>query len=436
MLLLDNNRAVQAEQVLLGTVIKNNDKLLDAIEILKPEDFYSTKHKVIYSTMIDMFKNDMPIETIAINDYLKGDIGKVGGLSYLMSLEDGAMRTENVKHYASIIKEYSRKRQLLEVAKEINRDIDGDISLLTQNLEDLLLNINDGNENSYLKDNELMCKVLQDIEDTYKNGGPVGGIKTGIADIDKYMNIKKGDLITIAGRPSMGKTCLALNIADNMIFNDTKVMLFELEMSAEKLAVRRISARAKIPAEYINNGALAPMDFEKINNAAIEYSNKNNMFTDCTAGLSILEIKSKAKKIKIRYGLDVIIIDHIGLLTPPKGLNNKVLEIAEITRQAKIMAKELDVAVILLSQLNRGVEARNDKKPILSDLRDSGAIEQDSDIVIGVYRDEYYKPNTEDKNILQAIILKNRDGKVGTIKLYYDSDKQFIGSLDKHYKRN
>ena len=421
---------IKAESEILSTILVNNDALLDVIEALSPEDFYRTSNQEIYRIMIEMFKEDIPIDYVTIANKMGDEkVKAIGGVSYLIDLGDGGLKSTNIKQYAKIVKDKSNRRKLIEMANSILKNIDGSINELKATAEDCLTEISLDRKNKILTDAELMEKTITYIEANYKNGGKIVGMKTYYPSIDDAINgIVKKDLIVIAGRPSMGKTCLALNIASNLA-NDNKVAMFELEMSAEKLGARRLAARAMINASKLPRGLLDDKDWRSIAFHSDCITRRNNMFTDCTSDITITEIKAKCKKLKLKYGLDVVVIDHIGLLTPTNPSASRTEQIGEITRQAKILAKELDVAVILISQLNRGVESRNNKRPMMSDLRESGNIEQDADLIMAVYRDEYYNKETVDKGVMEILVLKQRDGETGTIRMAYKSEYQLIGEL-------
>ena len=268
------------------------------------------------------------------------------------------------------------------------------------------------------------------IEKHYQNGGEIPGMKTGFTDFDRATNgLKKGEFFVIGGRPSMGKTLIALNMADGLAKNGYKVSIIELEMTAEALGIRRLAYNSNIASNKLQTGNLTDKEFIKIEETFNYLAKQGNVFTDCSDYQNILTIKAKAKAIKETKGLDVLIIDHLGLMDI-KERENRTYAIGEITRQLKLLAKELDINVILLCQLSRAVEMRADKRPMLSDLRESGNIEQDADLVVFAYRDEYYNPQTEDKNIMEWSIAKQRNGKTGTLKFAYLSDLQKIGNLD------
>lgn len=304
-----------------------------------------------------------------------------------------------------------------------------DAKQIVNEFENSILDI-DNEKNNLINSSELMCKTMDYIEKNYQNGGGYIGMECGIKTIDDATDgfIKK-DLVILAGRPSMGKTFLALQIA-NGLAKKNKVALFELEMSEEALGVRQLSSKCKINGVKIRRGDLNDTEWGLVGKSANLIS-QNNLWVDTSSSQSIYEIKSKCKKMKLRYGLDCVIVDHIGLLSSGKKMNqeNRNLIIGEITRQAKIMAKALDVNVILLSQLSRAVEQRADKRPIMSDLRESGNIEQDADLIMFVYRDEYYNADTEFKNTMELIIGKQRNGKTGGLKLYCNLETQTIGDF-------
>jgi replicative DNA helicase len=349
------------------------------------------------------------------------------GVTYISNLIGSNLR-ENVQEYAEIIKECSNNRKIIHECKiaierayknENPKDI---INTLEKNIQALQTK-----RELFLSSCDLMGKTLEHVTESFNNGGGLVGMPCGFKSIDLATDgFIKQNVVVIAGRPSMGKTLLALEVASGLA-KENKVAMFELEMDDISIGIRQLSSATHIKAKDLQRGELDESDWAEISKA-MNHISKNKLWVDNSSTLTIYEIKNRCRQMKIKEGLDVVIIDHIGLLDIPKDQKNesRTQQIGEITRQAKIMAKELNVCVILLSQLSRGVESRTDKRPIMSDLRDSGNIEQDADVVMFVYRDEYYNPSTQDKNVIELIIAKQRNGSVGDVRLYCNLATQTI----------
>ena len=422
----------RCEQEILGGIFYNSKIITEIVSEISIQDFYNTQHQIIYSAICNLFSEGKDINiTLLIDTIGKENLRKVGGVTYLTELITGGMPIrpkEYIKilkdkaYRRKVIKEFSKGMQSMYDEKSNAFEIAGEIAnKITEQIE---------NKKTVLNDSELLEVTLNGIEERVKNGGEIPGMQTGLKDFDRSIGgLQKGELDVIAGRPSMGKTLFALNIADGLAKNGNKVFLAELEMTEEALGMRRLSYNSLIEAEKLKFGKLNDEEFLKIFQASDELAKRNNMFTDCTSGQSLLSIKAKAKAIKQTHGLDVIIIDHLTLLDI-KDKSTRDLAIGEVTKGLKGLAKELDVCVILLSQLSRAVEQRADKRPLLSDLRESGNIEQDADLVAFMYRDEYYNKETEDKGILECIIGKQRNGRTGTLKFLYLDKYQKIADLD------
>lgn len=422
--------SLQAEQELLGAILNNPDAIVDCIGIININDFYRDQHKLIYGAMEDLFKNNIKIDFVTLTEKLRNRISNVGGISYVSELAGNSLG-HNVKEYAKIIKEKSNKRNLIKLANMLKKQAYEEIASaeIINKAEEELFKINLNKENKLEAFNTVLESTINHIQDVCNNKGVNGvtGIDTGFKDINRVTGgLQRQDLIILAARPSMGKTTLAVNIGTNISKNKV-VAVFSLEMSKEQLGRKVLSSAAFIDLLKINTGNLDTKDWENIAKASGPLAN-HKLFIDETAAVTVSEIKAKCKKIKLQYGLDVVIIDYLQLITS-KG-ENRVQEISKISRALKQLAKELDVTVIALSQLSRAPEARTEHRPMLSDLRESGSIEQDADVVIFLYRDEYYNKESEDKNIAECIFAKNRNGKVGTIKLAWLGQFQKFGTLD------
>ena len=420
------NSEIEAE--VLGAIIVDNNKILDALEILKPNDFYMEKHKYIYKAIENLYKDNKTVDMITLMTELKPVMDAIGGVTYISNLTSSTMGRQ-IKDHCEILKELSNKRQVIrECTNAIEKAHNGEISKsIIEAFENNMLQIESINQN-LINSSDLMEKTINYIQTNYNRGGGYIGMECGLKTIDSATDgfIKK-DVVVIAARPSLGKTLLATSICDGLSKNN-KVAIFELEMSDESLGIRMLAARSMINGVKLRRGAIEDKEWASVTNSASNLSTRQ-LWIDTTSSQSIYDIKNKCKKMKLKNGLDAVIIDHIGLLNAGKQ-ENRNLVIGEITRQAKIMAKELDICVILLSQLSRAVEQRADKRPLLSDLRESGSIEQDADLVLFLYRDDYYNVETEEKNILEINIAKQRNGRTGTLKLFIDLGIQVIADLD------
>ena len=421
---------LDSERELLGTLIQDNTEMLEVSQILKPNDFYRESHKKIYEAIINLFKKSTTIDLITVITELKPYLEHIGGITYVSNLVSNAFCHGALSH-ANIIQECSSRRMLIKQCEEMQiKAYEGDnpVSIINK-FENEVSNIR-REKKPILKIDDVMVKTLEYVETNYKNGGGIIGMETGFKTIDLATDgVIKKDVIVIAGRPSMGKTLFMLSMADG-ISKKHNVALFELEMYDEALGVRHIASKSMINGVKLRRGDLNDNEWSEITNAAANISTRQ-LWIDTTSTQTIFDIKAKAKRLKMTTGLDCIMIDHIGLLDETtKRDSNRNLHIAEITRQAKVMAKELDICVILLSQLNRSVEQRSDKRPVMSDLRESGSIEQDADLILFLYRDEYYNPESEDRNIIECNIAKQRNGRTGNLRMYCDLGLQIIADLD------
>lgn len=424
--------SLEAEREVIGAVMQDNDCLCDVVEILMADDFYKTPHKMLYEAVMGMYMQGIPIDLVTMVNSLGAEkLQSVGGMTYISQLIGGVATTKAVKRHAHIVKEMSERRKIIKsCADALEKAYQGeeDSKGIIGSLEDNLLNIGEFKENSIKTDEEIMNKTINMIDENVQRGGGITGLPTGFYSLDKAIGgLNRGRFVVIAARPAMGKSAFALNIAQE-VSETNPVLLFSLEMTDTELGIRRLASKALVNAGKLTNGNLPDEDWQTVMRKASIIST-GKMFTDDSAGLTMHDIKARAKKVKLRYGLDVIIIDHIGLIRSTLKSDNKVRQVEEITNGLKIMAKELDVCIIGLSQLSRACEQRSDKRPQLSDLRDSGSIEQDADTVIFLYRDEYYNPETEDKNIVEAIISKNRTGRTGTLKFAWRGEYQKITDL-------
>lgn len=421
---------IQAERDLLGSVIIKPDNLCDCIDLLKSDDFFEDSHRLLYSTIVRLYTNSKDVNITTIAEDLNSKLSLVGGITYISQLTGQTLQAESIKSYAEIIKKYSNARKLLAVLKKDTTRIektDADIKGIVRELQDLSLEF----ESKINADNgELdkpMVNVLDSLEKRYLNGGSIQGIETGYKVLDKTLNgLNKSDFIVVSARPSMGKTAFAINIALN-IAKHHNISFFSLEMSKEQLLERALAAKALIQMNNIKSGKLTDKEWTRVSQESGIIVNSGLRIYDKIYSLN--GIKAECKKRKLQSSLDVVVIDYLTLIDGAEKSDNRVQEVSKISRQLKLMAKELNVVVVALAQLSRAPEGRNDHRPILSDLRESGSIEQDADIVISLYRDEYYNPNTDDKGIIEAIIEKQRNGRTGFVKLAWIPKYQLITDM-------
>ena len=418
--------SVESEQSILGSIILDKDAIITVAETINPSDFYKEAHKIIYESMLKLNSNNEPIDLITLIEELRkeGHLDNIGGISYLTSLSTIVPTTSNVKYYANIVKEKSVMRQLIKASNEIinlGYDASTDVQEILDKAEK---NIFDISQEKSGDDIQPINLVLQDtfdmIERLCTQKSDVTGITTGFADLNKKINgLQRTDLILLAARPAMGKTAFSLNLVQNAALKgDASVAVFSLEMSKEQLVQRILSAQSNVELSKIKTGTLGESDWPRIIDAMAVLS-EANIFIDDTPGIKISEIRSKCRRLKIEKGLDLIMIDYLQLMEGEGKNENRQQEIAKISRSLKILAKELDCPVVALSQLSRSPELRKDHRPILSDLRESGSIEQDADIVMFLYRDEYYHEDSEKKNIGEVIVAKNRHGETGNVELVW-----------------
>lgn len=420
--------STEAERAVIGAILMNKDAAMTTSEIITGNDFYQTAYGIVFDAMIELFHMGRPIDLITLQEHLKEKNvpPEVSGLEFVKDLiaEMGVETSANVKYYAQIVQEKSTLRKLIKINEEIasicyqeNQPLEEILEKTEKQIFDL---VEHGNSQEYVPIKQVVLNALDVIERASRTKGTVTGIPTGFIDLDyKLSGLQRSDLILIAARPSMGKTAFVLNIAQHVAFRQNlAVAIFSLEMSKEQLVNRLFSLESHVDAQVLRTGNLKDTDWEKLIEGAGTIG-KSRMIIDDTSGISIAEMRSKCRKYKLEQGLDLIIIDYLQLMSGSGGKSNesRQQEISEISRSLKGLARELNVPVIALSQLSRAVESRTDKRPMLSDLRESGAIEQDADVCMFIYREDYYIPDTEDKNIAEIIIAKQRNGPIGTVRL-------------------
>ncbi|MBQ0035975.1 MAG: replicative DNA helicase [Firmicutes bacterium] len=424
--------SIEAEESLLGNIMLYEQAIREAIDAnIVADDFYLDNHKNIYNIMASMYENKEKIDTISLSTKLKdyGIYDKVGGLEYLMRLADSTISATNTKEYIKIIKNKSLARQIIKVGEEISNDAlksETNVDDMLQTAEDKILNVTRSRtDNDFISGNQLFEETLKHVEQIQELGQSTG-VRSLYADLDRYTNgFQKGDLIILAARPSMGKTALALNFAVNSAsVSQGAIAIFSLEMPAEQVATRILSCKSKVEIQKIRTGQLSDADWSKLNEASQELR-RQKFYIDDTPGIKVSDMFAKARKLSQDHGLSLIVVDYIQLISANSKSESRQQEVSEISRRLKAMARELSTPVIALSQLSRSVESRQDKHPMLSDLRESGALEQDADIVMFLYRDAYYNREANDSQTREDVDLslaKHRNGPTGNIKLAFEKD--------------
>ena len=418
--------SLEAEQSVVGAMLMDKDAIMTAAEIVSREDFYQTAYGILFEAMVELFNEGKPVDLITLQERLKEkDVPpEITSLEFARDLLTAVPTSANVKYYAEIVMEKSMLRKLIKLNEEIEnmcylgRDsLEAVLETTEKRVFELVQKRNTGD---YVPIKQVVLNALDKIEKSSKTKGTVTGIPTGFIDLDyKTSGLQPSDLILVAARPSMGKTAFVLNIAQHVAFRSNKtVAIFSLEMSKEQLVNRLFSLESQVDAQLLRTGNLKDSDWEKLIEGA-GVIGKSKMIIDDTPGISISELRSKCRKFKLEQGLDLIIIDYLQLMTGRVGgrAESRQQEISDISRSLKGLARELNVPVIALSQLSRAVEQRPDHRPMMSDLRESGAIEQDADVVMFIYRDDYYNKDTDMKNIAEIIIAKQRNGPIGTVNL-------------------
>ena len=419
---------LEAEQSVLGGILLDNQGLNAVLEIITARDFYSEAHRQIFEAAHNLSERGEPIDLITLSNALKDQkrLDKVGGAAYLAGLVDNVPSAANIRHYAKIVKEKAILRSLINTATEIlgkTYETGADIDTVLDEAEQAIFAISEKKiRQAFFPLKEIVKDSFRTIEDLYSRKELVTGVPTGFDKVDDLTSgLQKADLIIIAGRPSMGKTAFALNIAQHVAMHTaTPVCIFSLEMAKEQIAMRMLAATAKVDSQRIRKGFLGEMDWPKLTTAADSLS-EAPIFIDDTAAITVLEMKAKARRLKAEHGLGLVIIDYLQLMRSGATKDSREQEISEISRSLKALAKELSVPVIALSQLNRQVEVRTNRRPQMADLRESGAIEQDADVIAFIYRDEVYNKaeDNPEKGIAEIIIAKQRNGPTGTVKLAF-----------------
>ena len=419
---------IEAEQALLGTILLQDKSLLKIIETLNADDFYRDAHKNIYRAMVQLFENREPHDLITVTSLLRDQnkLEQIGGAAYLASLTDIIPFSGTLVHHARIVRQKSVLRRLIrttsDVAARCYQEQD-DIDSLVDEAEQTIFEIARSKKGQGFEPmSTIVPRAFERIEKLFERKEHVTGVATGFPDLDKMTaGLQPSDLIVVAGRPSMGKTALAMNMAQHAaIVDKNPVAVFSLEMSMDQLALRMLCSLGRVDSQRIRTGRLQQRDWPNLTRATGMLSDAP-IFIDDSAAMTVLEMRAKARRLKAEYDLGMVIVDYLQLMKGRSNTENRAQEISEISRSLKAMAKELKVPVVALSQLNRSLESRTDKRPQLSDLRESGAIEQDADVIIFIYRDEVYKqaPDNPNRGIAEIIVGKQRNGPIGTVKLTF-----------------
>ncbi len=429
---------LEAEQSVLGAILIDNNALTRALEILDPEDFYKMSHRKIFFAMTELFDKNEPIDLITLTDQLKknDELEPVGGLSYLSQIVNMVPTAANVKYHSHIVREKALLRGLLMSANEIAGKVyedNLDAEDLVDYAERSVFKISDKRvKSSFVTLRDVIRDSFEMIEHLYDKKETITGVASGFRDLDDLTTgFQKGDLIVVGGRPSMGKTAFALNVAQHVgLEMKEPVAIFSLEMAKEQLAIRMLCAEAMVNSNSIRKGFIKKGDWHKLTSAASNLTGAP-VFIDDTSGITVLELRAKARRLKIEHGLSLVIVDYLQLMRGKGSFERREQEISDISRSLKALAKELSVPVIAVSQLNRSVEQRRPPKPILADLRESGAIEQDADVILFLYRDEVYNKEAK-RGHAEVIIAKQRNGPTGTVNLaFMSSCTRFLNMFDR-----
>jgi replicative DNA helicase len=420
---------VDAERSVLGAMLLDRNALLETIEFLKPEDFYRPAHATIFEAILRLFERSEAIDEVTVGAELKtqAKLESIGGTGALTALTESVPTAANARHYANIVRNRALTRRLIQAATAIagsGYEAGAEIDLLLDEAEAKIFEITrDREHRSFVPLKDAVKDAFKRIEKLYERKESVTGVSTGFVDLDRLTSgLQPGELIILAGRPSMGKTAVALNIALNAsIRHKVPVAVFSLEMSTPQLVMRMLCSEARIDSHRLRGGFLKDTDWPKLARAAGALA-EAPLFIDDSGALSVLEMRAKARRLQAEKGLAMVVVDYLQLMRGRTSVEGREREISEISRGLKALAKELNVPVISLSQLNRSLESRTDKRPVLSDLRESGAIEQDADVICFVYRDEYYNPETDAKGIAEIIIGKQRNGPTDTVRLKFFSE--------------
>ena len=431
---------IEAEQAIIGSMLTDKDAVIAAVEVLQEQDFYREDNKIIYSAILNLYNRAEPIDIITLKSELKsmGKFEAVGGLEYIVQLPDKVPTTSNVEQYIKIVEEKSMLRALIKTADELitlgydpTQEVEQVIDIAEKKIFQVMQK---KNQKGYSSIKDILVDTFTQLEQLYNQKESITGVPTGFVDLDyRTSGLHNSDLILVAARPAMGKSAFALNIATNAAVRaKVPVAIFSLEMSKEQMTNRILCSEAMVDSAKVRTGKIDDDEWAKLAATSGELS-EAGIYIDDTPGISIMEIRAKCRKMKLEKNIGLVVIDYLQLV---QGSNKKggsrEQEIAEISRSLKILAKEIDVPVIALSQLSRAPEQRIDHRPMLSDLRESGSIEQDADIVMFLYRDDYYSEDTEKKNIAEVIIAKHRSGATGTVELLWLANYTKFANIERY----
>lgn len=420
---------LEAERSVLGAMLQSSEAVMLAQESLVPDDFYDPAHREIFDAMTHLASMSRPVDLVTLDEELirRGRLEGVGGIDYLVELSQFVPTTANVGAYIRIIDEKSTLRKLIDAASFISQTsyaAEEETPDILAEAEKKIYDITMRKGGDMLQPiQSVLLGTYERIETLDKNRGKIEGVPTGFADLDRMLTgMHPGEFILIAARPSMGKTSIGMNIVENAaIRSGAKVAVFSLEMPAEQLVMRMLCSEACVDMQSVRRGMLTPEDWEKLTDAMVPIA-RSQIYIDATSGISVPEVRSKARRLQMEHGLDLILIDYLSLMTATGRNNSRQEEVSSISRALKGLAQELKVPIIVLQQLSRANAGRSDHRPILSDIRDSGAIEQDADVVMFLHREAYYDPETEKKNIAEVIIAKQRNGPLGTVELGWQAE--------------
>ena len=434
---------LEAELAVIGSMIMYRDAIVTASEVITGEDFYNKQYGIVFDTMVELNNIGAPVDLVTLQNKLKEkDVPpEVSALEFVKELGTAEFTSTNVREYAKIVSEKAMLRRLIKLNEEIANTCYAGKESMEDILEDtekrVFQLVQRRTTDNFVPVRQIVANALEKIEQASKQSGTVTGIPTGFIDLDyRTAGMQPSDLILVAARPSMGKTAFELNLAEYMAFKkNLTVALFSLEMSKEQLINRMFSLESKVDAQKLRTGQLNDQEWEQLIESAGQMG-KSNLIIDDTPGISISELRSKCRKYKLEHNLAIVMIDYLQLMSGSGKTESRQQEISDISRALKSLARELNIPVIALSQLSRAVEKRDDRRPMLSDLRESGAIEQDADVVMFLYRDDYYNKDTKDKGISEVIIAKQRNGPIGTVKLAWLPEYTKFANLDPSYNND
>ena len=414
---------------MLGGLFLDRDALIKVVERVQAEDFYRQDHKIIYQAVLDLDGEGKPFDLVTVAEWLEShqQLDDAGGLSYLAALADNTPSASNVHVYADIVRKRAILRRLISATVKINEIVFNPQGMSSEEVLDFaeqsvfeIAEQETRGKRAYENISQLMGGALERVDELYRSKTHITGIATGFDDFDeRTAGLQKADLIIVAGRPSMGKTAFAINIAEHAVIKeDMSAIVFSMEMPGEQLAMRMMSSLGRVDQQKVRTGKLDDNDWPRLN-SAVAMMKEKKLFIDDTPALTPAELRARCRRVSREHKLDLIIIDYLQLMQIPGTIENRATERSEMSRSLKAMAKELNVPVMALSQLNRSLEQRPNKRPVMSDLRESGAIEQDADVIVFIYRDEVYNEDSADKGIAEIIIGKQRNGPIGTVKLAF-----------------